>query len=350
MSARTVAEGGLMRLPGAGRVRRVARTVAGAARRRCARGLVLLYHRVAGPRFDPQLLDVAPATFAAHMDVLQSWGAVLAVHDFEVARRAGRLPPRAVCITFDDGYADNLHAAARLLEARRLPATVFVTSGMIDAPGEFWWDDLERVVAAPSLGATAPSFVQWRGGSGPEAFGAPWTIEQSVATARQQLYLDLSRDLRLLDPAERDARVAELRGWAGVPRKARESHRSLMADELRQLAAMAGITIGAHTVRHPVMARQSPNAQRKEWDDSIRAIATVTGRKVTVAAYPYGGAGDVSRACETVAREVGFDTVFANEAGAAWRWSRRWRVPRLLVRDWPADEFLRRLTTWWESA
>ncbi len=339
-----------MRLPGAWWVRRVARTVAGGARRRSARALVLLYHRVAGPRFDPQLLDVAPATFAAHLGVLQSWGAVLAVHDFEVARRAGRLPPRAVCITFDDGYADNLHAAARLLETRRLPATVFVTSGMIDAPGEFWWDDIERVVAAASPGATAPSFVRWRGNDGPEAFGAPWTIEQPVANARQQLYLDLSRYLRPLDPAERDARVAELRDWAGVPRKARESHRSLTADELRQLATIDGITIGAHTVRHPVMAGRSPDAQRKEWDDSIRAIAAVTGRKVTVAAYPYGGASDVSRECETVARAAGFDTAFANEAGAAWRWSRRWRVPRLLVRDWPADEFLRRLTAWWDSA
>ena len=60
---------------------------------------------------------------------------------------AGDLPPRAVALTFDDGYLDNLvEYAAPVLERAGLPATFFLTSGWLGRPGEYWWDTLERVL------------------------------------------------------------------------------------------------------------------------------------------------------------------------------------------------------------
>ena len=66
----------------------------------------------------------------------------------EFADRSSRqqLPTDAVAVTFDDGYVDNLKFAKPRLESAGVPATVFVTTGQIGRAGEFWWDELARIV------------------------------------------------------------------------------------------------------------------------------------------------------------------------------------------------------------
>src|SRR5262245_10631610 len=93
--------------------------------------LVLIYHRVL-PEPDPILADEPDArTFAAQMDVLRDVCHVLPLAEGVERLQRGSLPPRAVCITFDDGYANNCEVAAPILAARKLPATVFVATGFI---------------------------------------------------------------------------------------------------------------------------------------------------------------------------------------------------------------------------
>ena len=60
-----------------------------------------------------------------------------------------RLSPRPV-VTFDDGYADNLHNALPLLERYDVPAQFFVVSGVLGAETEMWWDALDLVTATES--------------------------------------------------------------------------------------------------------------------------------------------------------------------------------------------------------
>ena len=57
--------------------------------------------------------------------------------------------PGSIAVTFDDGYADNLHCAARLLQKHDVPATFFLTSGYLGGHEEFWWDELTRLVFDP---------------------------------------------------------------------------------------------------------------------------------------------------------------------------------------------------------
>ena len=112
-----------------------------------ARAVILLYHRVADLPSDPQLMAVTPRHFAEHLEVIRQSCRPLRLHDLGEA-----LPDRSVVVTFDDGYADNLHHAKPLLAAHDVPATVFVTSGYVGSDREFWWDDLERILLeTPSL-------------------------------------------------------------------------------------------------------------------------------------------------------------------------------------------------------
>jgi peptidoglycan/xylan/chitin deacetylase (PgdA/CDA1 family) len=339
-------------IPGIWHARRAARAIAGAVRRRSPRGLVLLYHRIAGPRRDPQWLDVSASNFERQLDILARECAPLALEEFERRRRSGTLPPRAAAVTFDDGYADNLLAAAPLLQNHAVPATVFVTAGMSGASGEFWWDDAERIAfSARRLGAPVPGLtIAWSAADGEplsDMARDTWTIANADdPTPRHRLYRAICAALRPLDPGARESALRALREWAGVSGAARPSHRTLSFDELRALVALPGLTVGAHTMTHPVLSLLPASAQREELRGSRDALERELGRPVRAAAYPYGTRADVSAETTRAAGDAGFDFAMANEPGAAWRWSSRWRVPRHLVRDWDAETFKAHIDRW----
>jgi peptidoglycan/xylan/chitin deacetylase (PgdA/CDA1 family) len=265
--------GGLSSFPGVWHAARVGRTIAAALRRRSPRGLVLAYHRVAGPRRDPQQLDVRAANFDAQLAVIERTAMPLSLDEFELRRREGRLPARAVAVTFDDGYADNLHTAAPLLARHGIPATVYVTAGMIGSTTGFPWDG---------------------------------------------------------------------------PDRENEAYRTLTADELRALAAQPGITIGAHTMTHPSLAKLPRDEQTREMGESITTLEQATGMRVRSVAYPFGTPHDVSAETVRVASTL-CEYALSTDSGAAWRWSPRWRLPRVTVRDWDGAEFARRLDAWFGS-
>ena len=107
--------------------------------------LILMYHRVAEAHADPFSLAVSRCHFAEHLEILQAHAHPMRMPGLLAALAAGTMPPRPVVLTFDDGYADNLHQALPLLERFGVPATVFVSTGFLDSPREMWWDELERI-------------------------------------------------------------------------------------------------------------------------------------------------------------------------------------------------------------
>ena len=52
-----------------------------------------------------------------------------------------RPPPKAVVITFDDGYASVHRSAFPILRRYRFPATVFLTAGHVENGQLYWWDE-----------------------------------------------------------------------------------------------------------------------------------------------------------------------------------------------------------------
>src|SRR5580765_2507233 len=112
-------------------------------------GLILLYHRIAELTSDPQLLAVTPHHFGQHLEVLRDYGSPMPLGEMLEAVRDGRLPRRAIAVTFDDGYADNADSGYPLLARYGIPATLFVTTSYLGQEHEFWWDDLERLLLLP---------------------------------------------------------------------------------------------------------------------------------------------------------------------------------------------------------
>jgi len=171
------------------------------------RALVVVYHRIAEPFLDPQLLCVSPQHFAEHLEIMNRSYAPLSLRALGQELQGGRVPSRALVVTFDDGYADNFSHATPLLECYGVPATVFVVSGALGPPREFWWDTLARLVLQPSslphhLQLTVAGQIHtWDLGS-----SATWTEE------RCQRYRDWNVTC-LETPTPRHAVYRQLHQW-----------------------------------------------------------------------------------------------------------------------------------------
>ena len=109
------------------------------ARLRAPDPLILLYHRVTRLANDRWSIAVTPAHFAEHMDVLRRRATVLPLSVLDAPARPNARAAKVV-VTFDDGYADNLHEALPVLQRFDIPATVFVSTDAVVQSREFWWD------------------------------------------------------------------------------------------------------------------------------------------------------------------------------------------------------------------
>jgi peptidoglycan/xylan/chitin deacetylase (PgdA/CDA1 family) len=317
--------------------------------------MILAYHRVAQTPTDPQLLCVSPRHFAEQLQVLRRRRRPMRLLDLASSLREGAAPDDAVVITFDDGYADNLHNAAVLLVANDVSAAVFVSPGESGAVGEFWWDELDRLLLQPG---SLPRILrleidgqarEWDLGDAAEYSQADfekhraWSVLRAEApTPRQSAYRSLHQALRPLATAARQAAIASLRAWAGATPTMRPTHARLTPAEIARLAE-AGVEVGAHTLTHPVLSATPVEEQRAEIQRSKERLGDILGRPVRSFAYPYGTRKDYTAETVEIVRQAGFTCACSNFPGEVRADTDLFQLPRTLVRDWDGDEFAQRI-------
>ena len=318
--------------------------------------MILIYHRVAEAGVDPWALGVTPVHFAQHLQVLNTIANPVSLRDLVNAKSDRELPPRPVCITFDDGYADNLYAAKGALEAHRAPATVFVTTGYVGVQENLWWDELAELILAPasrrvelSLSLNGHHYAyafppqQWEPGA-PDP-NVKWRAWEAAPEPRQRAYVAIYGMLLKLSDTEREKALEQLR--RGANRYAdRRQHRCLTVDELHKLASGDLVEIGAHTVTHPVLAQLPFDRQEQEIVGSKRRLEALTGKSVTTFAYPYGKKHHYNRQTVEAVRANGFTYACSNFGGLVTRSSNRFELPRFQPMDWDGDHFAD-VVEWW---
>jgi peptidoglycan/xylan/chitin deacetylase (PgdA/CDA1 family) len=291
--------------------------------------LVLIYHRVLETA-DPLLSGEPTAqAFTEQMDVIRNTCHVLPLSEAVERLGSGSLPPRAACITFDDGYANNRTVAAPLLAARKIPATVFVATGFIGT-GRMWNDTvIECVRRAPgqqldlsALGLDRYSLADW--------------------PARRRAFAAIVGALKYLPLDERLTRVAAIAERVGV---ALPDDLMMSESQIRELGGF-GIEIGAHTVTHPILKRLDAPAAQREIEASKSMLEAITGRAVTTFAYPNGRPNqDYDASHVEMVRRAGFRTAVSTAWGAAGRHSDPYQIPRMLPWDRSSLKFGARLMT-----
>ena len=302
--------------------------VAGWAGRRWAGGAsAFLYHRVTFRRragFEGNaVIEVAPDRFERQIAFLATSHRCLSLPDATDLLRDGRLPERAAIVTFDDGYRDNLLAALPILERHGVPATVYVTTGLVDGSVRPWWYELEEILSRRSELTVRcdGSLLRWDLGS---------------ARAKTRAFADLSRSARGGDQAA-FARLLEAvhdvagEGNGGAPRSSTATPRTSNAtadqadigqeklflswDEIATLDAHPLITIGAHTMTHPALARLEADAARAELAGAKAVLERRLGHPIEHLAYPFGTPAEAGPREFALAAAVGYRTAFTTTIG-----------------------------------
>jgi peptidoglycan/xylan/chitin deacetylase (PgdA/CDA1 family) len=283
-------------------------------------GLVLLYHRVTELRDDPFSMAVTPQQFDEHLEILSTHHRVRRLSELAGSRRRdrGRV---AVAVTFDDGYADNVHIALPRLERWDVPASFFITTAYVDADRAFWWDELEQLLDVPP-------------GSGMQAFELEhaharrrWPM--ATEPERKRALLELQYLLRCSTAPQIERHLEHIRLWRGGQPQPRESHAVMRSEEVSRLASSELADVGAHSRRHGNLAGASLEDQWDEIAGSRRDLREWVGTEPHVFSYPFGRAGrDFSATTVRVARRAGYTFAVARSDAPLTRLTSPMRVPR----------------------
>lgn len=265
------------------------------------RSVVLVYHGVTART--PLRLNtrfVSRRRLAADLRALQAVPGLRFVTLAEALAPAGSTAGPRVALTFDDGYRGMLTQALPVLEALRVPATLFVTTLDAHPPAA----EARRMLWADRLDVAA-----WLG-------HAPLVIEdERFALDRRRTWrrsdgaslkaLCQARDVGFLDQVAQACDPGD-----GLP----EYWRLLDPEDLRTLAAHPLVTLGAHGVTHANLPGLSVQEKAREITGSKAWLEDCVQTEISAFAYPHG---DYTSACVSAVRRAGFRIQALLDARAA---------------------------------
>lgn len=288
---------------------------------------ILIFHRVLS-KPDP-LLPGEPdaAAFEERMRWLATGFRVMPLIEASRRLRDGSLPVNAACITFDDGYADNATIAAPILARLRLSATFFVATGFLDG-GRMWNDTvIESVRTCPdgTLDLAAIGCGSW---------------SCSDVASRGVAIDGLLNQLKYLPHSERQAKVDAIADAVGLPAR---SELMMTRQQVRELRRY-GMSIGAHTVTHPILTTLGISEARREIADGRLDLEETLGERVKIFAFPNGKPNrDYDASHVALVRELNFDAAVSTAWGVSDRTSDPYQLARFTPWDTDVNRFGMRL-------
>lgn len=287
---------------------------------------ILIYHRVLPGHDWLQPEELTEQTFRWHMALIAKHFNPLPLAEALAHLEKGTLPDRAICVTFDDGYVDNLSVALPIAQAFGVPMTVFVATDFLDG-GSMWNDCIResvRVMDCTELDLTE--------------VGLPRFLCHDRQQKRQ-VVADLIQQVKYLEPSQR-LEVVE-----AIKSRVVDSVDSLMLTR-QQVVELAdnGVNIGAHTQSHPILSNLEPEEAREEIEGSKRFLEQLTGISVDHFAYPNGRRGvDYQASHRNFVESAGFKAAVSTDCGVSTSDSDRYQLPRFTPWDGDRRRFLARL-------
>jgi peptidoglycan/xylan/chitin deacetylase (PgdA/CDA1 family) len=277
--------------------------------------LVLMWHNVEGTWCYPSSPGAGTRGLAHQLRQLKRLATVVPLEDSLEALAAGQpLPPRAVALTFDDGYRDNLDVAVPLLRDLGLPATFFLVPGLVSGDVLPWWEMLARGFAQARA-----AVVKWDGRA------LPTRGRQGRRAVRW-----LAERLKVLDLATREERVDEVLRLLQPESQWGEDRLFLDWDGAHELVRR-GFSIGSHSTRHAILSREDPQEQVRDLIDSRSWLEAELGVPVPLLAYPNGKRMDYDENTIRAAAQAGHRHALGAHAGVNGPSTPPHGHPRLVV-------------------
>ena len=263
-----------------------------------ARGArIILYHGICmndHTRFNNIFLTVD--TFREHIRFYKKHFNIISLDDYYEQRfRKDRFN---VCLSFDDGYANNYKYVLPLLEEMEVPASFFITA-IRDAGYDILWNDFIGII----------------GKYGPEELVFENEIFRKKRFSRY-VSVKNNTDLKeILQSGGFNIKAAMMESlYTLVPFKENKSEQDywlqMTEKEIRDLSASKWVTVGCHGYYHNDLSKIDIHDAELEMIRSKKYLEKITGKEIKAMAFPYGA---YTPAVVKSAKQAGFSQLLATD-------------------------------------
>jgi peptidoglycan/xylan/chitin deacetylase (PgdA/CDA1 family) len=269
----------------------------------CGIGSVLMLHRVHTDSMDGfcpnRDMAVSPEFLEGFIVDAQQRGHTFVSLDRICDALQHGTKSKLLSLTFDDGYRDNFTAAYPLLKRLGIPFTIYVTTSFPDGEAVLWWYAVERLLQEHDQVTLADGRVL------------------ACRTSQEKLdaFVFLRQSIMALPADGLGDRVNAIFDHVSFDWRQKCTAEALSWDDLRELARDPLVTIGAHTVSHPVLSALSTEQACAEMRDSRERIEAHIGVPVAHFCYPFGSRNEVGAREFELVRELGFKTATTTRWG-----------------------------------
>lgn len=240
-----------------------------------SQSLILTYHRFSAK---PESRKISALAFAEHLSYLKKYYNIVPLERIAESVSTSARGSKLAAITIDDGYRDAYEIAYPILREYDLPATVFIVTDFLD--GKNWvWTDKIRYVTMNTVFDEMNLIINNR----------RIQLKLDRAEARHEAATLLNSQLKKLpdDEKEKSIQKIALDLKVEIPKVPPAEYAPISWEQAREIDTN-GISIGSHTVTHPILINVDSSRLNFELNASRLRIQEKLGRKEETFCYPDG--------------------------------------------------------------
>ena len=239
---------------------------------------VIMYHGIIK---DPLMVNewcfVDEHSFRVQIAYLKKHFEIISISEAVERMRSGGIKRPTAVITFDDGYQNNFDVAFPILLRERIPATIFLTTGLINTNDTVWYCRLNL-----ALSQTRRHLIEWNG----------FKFSLSTLDLKAKASLAIQESLKKLEHSQLMTTmrniILQLDEDPDYLIETDSPFRMLDETAIVEMVASGLIEFGAHTQNHAILSLLSDEERRYEISESIRTTRELTGQPCRYFAYPNG--------------------------------------------------------------
>lgn len=238
---------------------------------------ILMYHGVVStPLAVADWCFLSEASFRRQANYLKENFRVVSLCDALVMMQENLKELTAV-ITFDDGFLNNYRVAFPILMQLELPATIFLSTGLVNTDDTVWYCKINRAISA-----TKKTFFDWRG----KRYSLVSKLDRFNLSEQLQEYIKNLSQRQLV--GELRKMITDLGDDINRPIEPDSPFRILDGGSIKEMMKSGLIEFGAHTHSHAILSSLTSEERRQEIIQSLVTVENLTGSTCRLFSYPNG--------------------------------------------------------------
>lgn len=274
---------------------------------------ILYYHHVFAKKNPYHLDDLDAQQFDQQISFLSKHFNILPLNQAIDLLKKKQLPPKALVISFDDGYQDNYTIAAPILEKNKCPASFFIATEGVEN-GYLWNDVIEQCLKHTTVKEITKSIIG---------------KQLSIVTESEKIaaFQRLVSSLKFINNEERSNKILLLSKELNVSCYTQ----TMMSKEQLLDLHHRGFDIGAHTHSHTIVSTETDADSQTELLINKQMLEKIIGEPISFLAFPNGLYGrDFKQIHCEMAQKLGFKAAFSTNDGGAFSSTNLQQIPRFM--------------------